>query len=936
LALLRGSRLGPYEIVSALGSGGMGEVYRARDPKLQREVAIKVLPEAFATDPGRLARFQREAHLLASLNHPHIAAIYNLEEPAGTTPAFLVMELVEGDDLSQRIACGPIPIDEALPIAKQIAEALEAAHEQGIIHRDLKPANIKVRPDGSVKVLDFGLAKAMEPVGGGTPNVSQSPTITTPAMMTGVGMILGTAAYMSPEQAKGREADKRSDIWAFGCVLYEMLTGARAFKGEDVADTLAAVLRAEPEWHALPVGAPAAIRILVRRCLEKDRRRRLADVAAALVLIDEAPSLTGRQDPAALDRERDAVRQQVDTAVATARRDATTAVRRRGLRIGAAACLAAGLVATAATWWLTRPSPPAIIRSTLTTIGTAILSLESAEDRHVAIAPDGLHVVYRSNNQLLVRALDQLEPRVLAGGVETSAVEAPRGPFISPDGEWVGYFDRTTIKKVKIAGGLPMTVYAPQGNARGATFDENGTIVFATDSLTTGLQRVSDAGSEPTVLTKPSRERGEGDHLWPEFLPGGDAVLFTITPANGAIENAQIAVLELSTGSVKVLVSGSHAQYVPSRRGSLAGQGGHLVYGVAGTVRAVAFDLRRREVAGTPMTAIEGVATTAAGAADVAVSANGSLIYVQGGAGGGGQRSIVSVDRGGHASPVPNLSPDSYRDIRLSPDGARLALATQADVWVYDFARATRSRVTTDPAPDTRPLWMPEGDRIVFTSRRAGFPELFWRRADATGGDERLLTRGKNLIDLRASGWSSDGSHLLFSELHSNLQGAIGQIAVERPAEATMLVTSENSANNYAAVSPKGNWLVYSSNRSGQYEIYLERYPELGNRQLISGGGGRFPLWSRDGRELYFAALDNRRIFSVAMPTGTTGVPGRPQELFSYAMYISGGSQPYDVGPDRRFLMIQSGEVAAGAATGPSLILIQNWFEELKRLAPVN
>ena len=424
-----------------------------------------------------------------------------------------------------------------------------------------------------------------------------------------------------------------------------------------------------------------------------------------------------------------------------------------------------------------------------------------------------------------MRALNQLEPTVLSG------LGAPRGVFISPDGQWVGFFDGTAIKKVAITGGPPVTIVPVDGADRAVPRgDRTGPSSSRRTSPATGLQRVSAAGGEPTVLTKPDRERGEGDHVWPEFLPGGEAVLFTITPATGGIENAQIAVLDLRTGTSKVLIrGGSHAHYVPT---------GHLVYGVAGTLRAVAFDLGRLEVVGTPAPVLEGVVTTGTGAADVAVAANGSLVYVPGGAGGGGQQTVVSVDRQGRASPLPGLPPDSYRDVRVSPDGARLALATQDDVWIYDFARATLSRLTTDPAPDRSPLWTPDGQRIIFTSRRAGYPELFWRPADGTGSDERLLARAKDLIDLRADGWSADGRQLLFTEVSPSIQSAIGQIAIERPSDVKMLVKSE-FCNDFAAVSPDGRWMAYDSNVSGRYEIYVERYPELG--QSATDLDGRRP-----------------------------------------------------------------------------------------------
>jgi Tol biopolymer transport system component len=883
----------------------MGEVYRARDTKLNRDVALKILPEVFALDSDRLARFKREAQVLASLNHPNIGGIYGFEESNGVQA--LVLELVEGPTLADRIGQGSIPVDEALPIARQIAEALEAAHAQGIIHRDLKPANVKVRADGMVKVLDFGLAKALEP-SSVSRDVSESPTITSPAM-TRMGVILGTAAYMSPEQAKGPEADKRSDIWAFGCVLYEMLTDRRAFDGEDMTEVLGAVLRLEPNWEALSSDVPQPVRTLLQRCLVKDRRKRIADIAAALFVLDHQAGVA-------------------DTSTAAAAPLPPRPLWRRVAALTAGALLV-GIVAGASVWFATRPAPLRVVRFTIAPAGTAALTISDV-DRALMITPDGTRVIYVGNNgtQLFVRPLDQLEPRAIATG------SGLRGVSVSPDGQWVSFADATsgastaTLKKVAITGGPTVTVAQMDGPSRGAAWAPDDTIIFATISPATGLQRVSAAGGEPTVLTKPDRERGEFDHLWPEFLPGGEAVLFTITSQIDSIENAQIAVLDLRTGTSKVLIrGGSHAHYLPT---------GHLVYGVTGTLRAVAFDLARREVTGTPAPVLDGVVTTRPGAADVAVAASGSLVYVSGVAGGGGRQTVVSVDRQGRASPLPGLPLDAYRTVRVSPDGAWLAVATEDDVWIYDFARATRSRLTTHPAQDTSPLWTLDGQRIIFTSTRAGYPELFWRPADGTGSDERLLAGAKDLIALNAMGWSADGRQLLFTEVPPTNQCAIGQITFERPSDVKLLVKSE-SCNFYPAVSPNGRWMAYESNLSGREEIYIERYPELGNRQLISTGGGGLPLWSRDGRELFFSGPDSRQILAVPVQSGTTLIVGRPQVLFELAMLSNQGEvRPYDIAPNGRFLIIGRDQADSGSGAPSNMVVVQNWFEELKHLVPTN
>ena len=890
MPLAVGTRLGAYEIRSVLGAGGMGEVYRAHDPKLNRDIALKVLPELFAVDLDRVARFKREAQVLASLNHPHIAAIYGFEETNGVQA--LALELIEGPTLADRIAQGPIPFDEALPIARQIAAALEAAHERGIIHRDLKPANIKLRPDGTVKVLDFGLAKALEPVAPVGGDATASPTITSPAM-TQMGLILGTAAYMSPEQAKGRPTDKRSDVWSFGAVLHEMLSGQRTFKGDDVADTLAAVLRQDVDWTALPASTPAPVRRLIARCLDRDVKRRLRDIGEARIVLED-PAALARADAAEV------------PAVAPPR-----PLRRRAIATAAALLLSA-LLAVGSVWLLTRPAPPSVVRSTITTSGpTALLR---GDDRDVAITPDGSRIVYRGTNQLLVRKLEDLEPMVLKG------LGAPRGLFVSPDGRWIGFFDGTTLKKVAITGGPPVPIaslgsYVPPGRSSG-TWGPDGAIIFATGGPATGLRRVSDEGGESTVLTTPDRERGENSHGQPEFLPGGRAVLFTIDSFDHMQE---IAVLDLQTRTWKVLIDGGSApRYVPT---------GHLVYGVTGTLRAVAFDLERLAVVGTPVPVLDGLE-----AADVAFAANGSLVYVPG-SDPASQNTVVWVDRLGHVSPLPNIPPDQYRDVRLSPDGGRLALATEADVFTYDVGRGILSKLTTDPASDRSPLWTPDGKRIIFRSTRAHYLELFWRPADGTGRDERLLTR-KDLVDLYPSSWSADGTHLLFTEAPGQGRGcAIGQMAIERPSDANVLLKGE-PCSAHAAVSPNGRWMAYRSNESGQNEVYVQRYPELGDRQKISTDGGNVPVWSRNGQELFFSSRDGRQMLAVPVQSGSTLEAGRQQELFETATGVSTSGRPYDVAPDGRFFIIRSGRAEGGGTTASDLILVQNWFEELKRLVP--
>ena len=623
------------------------------------------------------------------------------------------MELVEGEDLAHRIVRRPIPFDEALPIAKQIAEALEAAHEQGIIHRDLKPANIKVRPDGTVKVLDFGLAKLVE-----TPGVerqasdsSQSPTITSPAMMTGVGMILGTAAYMAPEQARGRPADKRSDIWAFGAVLYEMLTGRRAFAGEDLPDTIANVLKSAPDWNALPADVPPHVRMLIQRCLAKDRRERMADMSVALFVMTE-PSL---------------VAERPGTLAPSHLRTRRSLWRR--LVMPTAAALVVGAAVGTGVWLAMRPSTPRVTRFALSTTGAAALALDQVSI-DLAITRDGRQIVYKgtgtNGNQFFVRALDQLEPTPLTG------LGTPKAPFLSPDGQWIGFVDigsSVGLKKVAITGGAVLPICRIDGQSRGATWSDDGSIIFATSLPATGLQRVSSAGGEPTVLTTPDGQRGESDHLWPQFLPGSQAVLFTITTTTGGIETSQVAVLDLRTGAQKTLLrGGSQAQFVAS---------GHLVYAAAGTLRAVAFDLDRLEVIGTPVPVLPQVVTLPTGVAEFDIARDGTLAYVSGGVGAAPARTLVWVDRQGHEEAITAAPARAYVAPRLSPDGTRVALEIrdqENDIWVWDFVRETLTRVTHDPGIDWAPAWMPDGRRRgVRLSTRWGMSSLFSRAADGSG-----------------------------------------------------------------------------------------------------------------------------------------------------------------------------------------------------------
>ena len=652
----------------------MGEVYRARDTRLNRDVAVKVLPDALALDAERLARFTREAQVLGSLSHPNIAIVHGFEDVSGVHA--LVMELVEGATLADRIAEGRLPLDEAVPIARQIAEALEAAHEQGVIHRDLKPANIKLRPDGTIKVLDFGLAKILEPAAAGAPSsATLSPTITTPAM-TQMGMILGTAAYMPPEQARGKPLDRRSDLWAFGCVLFEMLSGVRAFDGEDATDTIAAVVRGEPHWQALPADLPPAVRLLLQRCLEKDRRKRIGDAAAALFVLGE-PTLLGAATPAAA------------VGVEPRRSSWRTAIWL------ALAIVAAGAIAGAAVWAITRPDPPQLSRLAITTSGASILG-RSIQSQHMAVTADGSTVIYvgagaGSAPTLFARRIDSLEAVSLA--------QTASAPFVRPDGEWVGFSSQGVLKRVAITGGPPVEIARSDGALRGATWGDDDTVVFATvGSL--GLRRIPAGGGTPETLTKPDAARGELGHVLPRFLPGSRAVLFTIT-SGPDVSAAQIAVLDLrsSPAKTKILIrGGSDARYVST---------GHLVYFAGDSLRAVPFDVDRLEVGKTtPVPVLDAPATVGAIVGEFEIANNGTLVYIPPGAIATDGRTLAWVDRRGREEPIP-APPRTYLYPRLSPDGTRVALDVREqenDIWVWDLVRKgfTRGHQGSRPRSDAR------------------------------------------------------------------------------------------------------------------------------------------------------------------------------------------------------------------------------------------
>jgi eukaryotic-like serine/threonine-protein kinase len=897
----------------------MGEVYRATDTNLGREVAIKVLPEAFAQDPDRVARFEREAKTFASLNHPNIAIIHGLDKSQGTYA--LVMELVEGEDLSQRIARGPIPIDEALPIAKQIAEALQAAHEQGVIHRDLKPANIKITPNGDVKVLDFGLAKLADGASVGStsaqtsPLLSLSPTITSPALMTNVGVLLGTAPYMAPEQAKGRPADKRSDVWAFGCVLYEMLTGKRAFEGEDVTETLAAILMREPNWSALPSTTPATVRAILKGCLDKNRRERFGDISTprfllserSVALIDAGSWLGNAGDMATL---------------AAVPNHLARRMRSRLLLVAIVALVVGSSVAAVAMWLTLRPPVPRQVRFTINTAPQAPLTLSGA-DRDIAITPDGSRVVYVGNggNELFVRRIDALDPVSIFKG-------RPRGPFVSPDGHWIGFFDDQSLKKVAADGGPPITLVADlRAASRGGTWTPDDRIIFATSATPTALQQVSAAGGAVTTVATP-RNGNEVNYMWPELLPNG-RVNFTIVPVDGGVDAAQIAVFDQQTHAIKtVILGGSDAHYV---------QTGHLIYAASTTLRAVAFDQNTLEVRGVPVPVVADVVNTLAvpaGGVDAVVAADGTLAFVRGKGVVGGLRTLVWVDRDGRETAIA-APPRAYGYPRITPDGRRVVVRAndrQRDLWAWDFTRLTLTRLTFTSGIDNYPVLTPDGRRVVFASEIENAQNLFWQAADGSGDAERL-TRSRN--DQTPTGISPDGARLVFTEIAPGAGSDVMQLTLVGNRNVIPLIQSSFDERN-GIVSPDGRWIAYEGNDSGRFEIYVRPYADPRNaRWQVSTGGGTRPLWSPKGDELFYVSSTGA-VMRVGVGRGPSWDATTPELVVKegYATIIGGFfGRNYDVSSDgERFLMLK--QTDDPTVPPPQFVVVQHFDQELKRLVP--
>jgi len=904
MSLEAGRTLGPYEVVEPIGKGGMGEVYRARDTKLDRHVAIKVLPEEFASDEERLARFEREAKLLASLNHPNIASIHGFEESDGAKA--LVLELVEGPTLAERIEQGPIPVDEAIAIAKQIAEALEAGHEAGVIHRDLKPANVKVKEDGTVKVLDYGLAKALEgeETSGTDSKLSQSPTLTRHG--TQVGVILGTAAYMSPEQARGKRVDRRADIWAFGAVLFEMLTGTKPFPGDDTSQILARVIDGEPDWNALPATVSSSSVTYLRRCLRKDPRQRVQAIG------DVRLALEGAFEPAATPP--GAVFQPVGW--------------RPSLGTAAAAAMLLSVISGIAVWNLQRAAPRRqlplgrfeLVLPTNAPIAPGLFN-------PLAVSPDGTRIIYVANaasaTQLYVRSLADLTAAPLpgTGGI---LVDPGGGPFFSADGASVAFFTDQKLKAVSLQGGSVRTICDALNN-RGGSWGNDETIVFAAVAERgVALYRVAAAGGEPEILAAPDPQKDEREYRSPHILPDGNSVIFTII-SDEPNSVSRIAVLSLRTGETRSLREGARgARYVTT---------GHLLYEAdEGTVMAVAFDADRLEFVGDAVPVLEVVNQSAGGMMDIAVSDTGVLAYVPETT--APKRTLVWIDREGNEELLA-ARPGNYLYPRLSPDGTKAAIEEfegTGDIWVWDFSRETLTRLTVDPASDEYPVWTPDGQRVIFSSDRdGGSKNPYWVAADGSGGVERLAEHPRHIYPQTIS---PDGARVVLRENVQASEQNLLMLTLDDGRVET-LVSSERFAERNAEVSPDGRWMAYESDESGQFEIYVRPFPNVDEARVqVSSDGGAEAVWARSGDAMFYRNRDGA-LMRVPVQLGDTFQPGKevvvPSSTFTGIGVFHG--RTYDVSPDgQRFLMIKEDEQPEKA--GARIIVVLDWFEELKRLVP--
>jgi serine/threonine-protein kinase len=883
MTLSAGTKLGPYEVLSPLGAGGMGEVYKARDTRLERTVAVKVLPQHMSSSLEVRQRFEREARTISQLSHPHICALYDVGREGESE--YLVMELLEGETLSDRLAKGPLPLESTLKYGTEIADALDKAHRQGIVHRDLKPANVMLTKSG-VKLLDFGLAKAMPP-----PSQGSLTALPTQQGLTQEGTILGTLQYMAPEQLEGKEADARTDIFAFGATLYEMATGKKAFSASSQASLITAIMSSDPSpiSSVQPMSPPALDRV-VKKCLSKDpedRWQNAADLGSELKWIGESGSQAGVPAPIAL---------------------------RRRVRLGAAGTIA-GVILGAVVgglgvrWWLSREPPreaekPAWLSMLIPSDGP----LASYGAQQLAFSPDGTRLVYAAEHggttRLYMRSLDRLEVMPVRDS------EGAMSAFFSPDSRWLGFFAGTRLLKVPVEGGVPQTI-CEADEVRGASWSSDGTIVFS--SGTSGLLRVSASGGASRVLLAPDTEHGEVTMNWPEILPGGKAVLFT-SMAGGA----KAVVFSLVTGKRTDLTEGSGARYSPT---------GHLLFARGGSLLAAPFDAKRLRLTGPAVSVLDGLMIIPPYNSPLfGLSAVGALAYAPGSP---PRHTLVGVDRQGKVEPVPS-EPRSYEEPRFSPDGKRLAVTVRGDnpdIWVLDISRGASARLTFESGEDETPAWTPDGARVTYSADRAGSPRAFYSKSsDGSGAEERLLEIPTHP---HVSSWSPDGQTLVYTEFDPAFSADICVLTLgEKVARRSWLRTpfSERAAR----FSPDGRWLAYVSDESGRDEVYVQPFPGPEGKWQISVSGGTEPVWSHDGKEIFYRVGDRMMVVRVA--AGQTFSAERPQLLFEGRFVPTRrGEAAYDVSPDdRRFVMIQRD--VQSVATHLNLVL--NFSGELKRRAP--
>jgi Tol biopolymer transport system component/predicted Ser/Thr protein kinase len=905
MAILPGRRLGPYEILSSIGAGGMGEVYRARDTRLDRIVAIKVLPTHLADRPELRERFEREAKTVASLNHPHICTLHDIGKQNGID--FLVMEFLEGETLAQRLQKGSLPLEQVLQYAIEISDALDKAHRKGVTHRDLKPGNIMLTKSGT-KLLDFGLAKLKQEAA--PPNVPLSDLPTAVDPLTAQGTILGTLQYMAPEQLEGKEVDARTDIFAFGAVVYEMATGKRAFEGKTQASLIAKILETDPPpISSLQPMTPPALDRVAKKCLTKDSEKRwqtASDVCDELKWIAEDGSRVVLA-PAALTK-------------------GVRALDRRVLILGLGTILLVAVIASLATWNL-KPSPvPTPLPVSRLTIplpaGQQLAGLDVGPA--IALSHDGTHLAYVARQggiqQIYLRALDSSEASPIPG------TEGAVNPFFSPDDQWVGFFAGGKLKKISVSGGAALTLgEAPFPN--GASWGSQGTIAFTPTGGASSLLQIPNTGGAPQPLTHLAK--GEVAQRWPDFLPGGKAVLFGVAANAISFSNAQVAVQSIGTGERRNLIQGAtYPRYASS---------GHLIYAQGGSLMAVPFDAQRLATTGATVPVMEGVLQSPiSGAAQYSLSATGSLVYVAGGVQ-SAQRRLVWVDRNGSEQPLA-ASAHAYFAPRISPDGRRVAVTiTDQDdqIWLFDLSRETLTRFTFEGSANLNPTWTPDGKRIAFDSIKGGPLNIFWQLADGGGGLEQLSASEFTQVPFS---WSPDGQLLAFFEVNPTTQRDIwvlrlgdppaspGQVRKAQP----FLRTPFDEA--VPRFSPDGRWLAYTSDESGRYEIYVQPYPGPGGKWQISTEGGTEPAWNPNGRELFYRSNDKMMAVDIATQPGFAA--GTPRMLFEGRYEVAPvPSANYDVSSDgQRFLMIKPSEQAQAARTQINVVL--NWFEELKRRVP--